>query len=136
MRAEWVCLGNSTGVQAVVDICFIHVVQLSFCLLHREIILINMEIKLMFVMPIVAPFCTVVGMAVGCPLKACLLTSPKSTQKYLQRPETSRPARPPSSNEPPAKNLAQQLLLHFEKKKKSHHLSHYPVKKQNETNCP
>lgn len=24
-------------------------------------------------------------MAVGCPLKACLLTSPKSTQKYLQR---------------------------------------------------
>lgn len=113
----------------MVDICFIHVVQLSSCLLHREIILINMEIK---------ERCVCNAQKVlknnssrdGCGVSSKSLLTDFSNQRCLQRDQ-----RPLDLHAPELKqtSLPRTLLnscyyILGKKKKKSHHLAHYPVK--------
>lgn len=113
----------------MVDICFIHVVQLSSCLLRREIILINMEIK---------ERCVCNAQKVlknnssrdGCGVSSKSLLTDFSNQRCLQRDQRPLDLHAPELKQTSLPRTLLNSCYYILEKKKSHHLAHYPVKEK------
>ena len=117
----------------MVDICFIHVVQLSSCLLHREIILINMEMKERCVCNAQKVLKNNISQD-GCGVSSKSLLTDFSNQRCLQRDQ-----RPLDLHAPELKqtSLPRTLLnsCYYILEKKSP-FSSLSSKEKTKTNCP